>query len=63
LRLVDILPCRGGGLTYEAGVSISIRGTYSLCGEDGRWRHHLTDEEKRIFVPGIPYEVFVATQR
>jgi hypothetical protein len=49
------------GLTY-AGVSSSICGTYFLW-EDGRWRYHPTDEEKRIFVTGIPYEEFVAAQR
>jgi hypothetical protein len=31
--------------------------------EGDRLRHYLTDEEKRIFVPDIPYEEFVATQR
>lgn len=28
--------------------------------EDGGWRHHLTKEE--IFMPGVPYEEFVAAQ-
>jgi hypothetical protein len=28
-----------------------------------RWRHYPTDDEKRTFVPSIPYEKFVATQR
>ncbi len=23
------------------------------------WRHHLTEEEKEIFMPGVPYEEFV----
>jgi hypothetical protein len=30
--------------------------------EGGYWRHSLTEEEKEIFMPGVPYEEFVAAQ-
>ncbi len=29
---------------------------------EGYWRHHLTEEEKEIFMPGVPYEEFVEAQ-
>ncbi len=31
--------------------------------ENGWWRHHLTEEEKRIFMPDASYEEFVAAQQ
>lgn len=27
--------------------------------DNGYWSHHLTEEEKDIFMPGEPYEEFV----
>lgn len=47
--------------TFTDGTFIS-RDTYFVW-EDGWWRHHLTDEEKSIFMPGLPYEEFVTAQR
>lgn len=29
---------------------------------EGYWRHRLTEEEKEIFMPGVPYEEFVEAQ-
>ncbi len=31
--------------------------------KNGYWGHHLTEEEKDIFMPGVPYEEFVETQQ
>jgi hypothetical protein len=31
--------------------------------EDGWWRHRLTEEWKRIFMPGVTYKEFVAARR
>ncbi|MDP9475935.1 MAG: hypothetical protein M3R38_09650 [Actinomycetota bacterium] len=47
--------------TFTDGTSIT-RETYFVW-EDGRWRHRLTEEEKAIFMPGVPYEEFVAAQQ
>jgi hypothetical protein len=46
--------------TFTDGTFIS-RDTH-FVGEDSWWRHHLTDEEKRIFMPGVPYGEFLAAQ-
>lgn len=46
--------------TFEDGTTIT-RETYFLC--EDRWRHHLTEEEMEIFMPGVPYEEFVAAQQ
>ena len=29
---------------------------------EGAWKHHLTEEEREIFMPGVPYEEFVEAQ-
>lgn len=47
--------------TFADGTFIS-RDTYFVW-EDGWWRHHLTEEEKSIFMPGVPFEEFVAAQQ
>jgi hypothetical protein len=47
-------------LTYEDGSS-SIRKTLFVL-EDGEWKHHLTEEEKEIFMPDASYEEFVHAQ-
>lgn len=47
--------------TFTDGTFIS-RDTYFVW-EDGWWRHHLTEEEKQIFMPDLSYEEFVAAQR
>ncbi len=44
--------------TFTDGTSI-IRDTVFVW--EGYWRHHLTEEEE-IFMPGVPYEEFVAAQ-
>ena len=43
---------------FEDGSTIT-RDSYFVW-EDGWWRHRLTEEEKEIFMPGVPYEEFVA---
>lgn len=45
--------------TFTDGTSIT-RDTVFVW--EGYWRHHLTEEEKEIFMPGVPYEEFVAAQ-
>jgi hypothetical protein len=47
--------------TFQDGIFISRDTRFAW--EDGWWRHHLTDEEKKIFMPGLSYEEFVAAQR
>ena len=47
--------------TFEDGTSIT-RDTYFVL-EGGEWTHHFTDEERNLFVPGVPYEEFVAAQQ
>ncbi len=46
--------------TFTDGTSIT-RETYFVW-EGEWWRHHLTEEEKEIFMPGVPYAEFVAAQ-
>jgi hypothetical protein len=47
--------------TFTDGISIT-RETYFVW-EDGYWRHSLTEEDKGVFMPGVPYEEFVAAQQ
>ena len=44
-------------LTSEDG-STSIRNTYFVF-EGGSWKHHFSEEELELFMPGIPFEEFV----
>jgi hypothetical protein len=46
--------------TFKDGSSIS-RETYFVR-EGGTWKHRFTQEEIEIFMPGVPYEDFVALQ-
>lgn len=46
--------------TFKDGTSIT-RNTYFVW-EEGSWRHHLTEEEKEIFMPGASYGEFVDAQ-
>ncbi len=46
--------------TFTDGTSIT-RDTRFVW-EGGYWRHSLTEEEKKIFMPGTSYEEFVAAQ-
>ena len=46
--------------TFKDGTSIS-RDTYFVR-EDDTWKHRFTQEEIDIFMPGVPYEEFVALQ-
>ena len=46
--------------TFEDGTSLT-RETYFVY-EGGEWTHHFIDEEKDTFMPGVPYEEFVAAQ-
>jgi hypothetical protein len=46
--------------TFDDGSSLS-RNTYFFQ-EDGSWKHRLTQEEKGIFMPGLPFEEFVEAQ-
>jgi len=45
--------------TFTDGTSISRETVFVW---EGYWRHHLTEEEKQIFMPGVPYEQFVEAQ-
>lgn len=45
--------------TFTDGTSIT-RDTIFVW--EGYWRHHLTEEEKEIFMPGVPYDQFVDAQ-
>jgi hypothetical protein len=47
-------------LTGEDG-STSIRNTYFVL-EDGSWKHRFSQEEKYLFMPGVPFEEFVEAQ-
>ncbi len=47
--------------TFEDGTTITRETVFVY--EKGWWRHHLTEEEKAIFMPGVPYEEFVAAQQ
>ncbi len=47
-------------LTGEDGSS-SVRTTYFVY-EDGAWKHRFGQEETDLFMPGTPYEEFVAEQ-
>jgi hypothetical protein len=47
------------GLAY-AGVSMLLGACFVW--EGGWWRYHLS-EEKRIFMPSVPYEEFVGAQQ
>jgi hypothetical protein len=46
--------------TFKDGTSIT-RDTLFVS-EDGEWKHRFTHEEVEIFMPGVPYEAFVAAQ-
>src|SRR5215203_3060928 len=46
--------------TFKDGTSIT-RGTFFVS-ESGIWKHRFTEEEIEIFMPGVPYEQFVAAQ-
>jgi hypothetical protein len=46
--------------TFKDGTSIT-RGTFFVS-EGGVWKHRFTEEEIEIFMPGVPYEQFVAAQ-
>jgi hypothetical protein len=46
--------------TFKDGTSIT-RGTFFVS-ESGAWKHRFTEEEIEIFMPGVPYEQFVAAQ-
>jgi uncharacterized protein DUF4352 len=46
--------------TFKDGTSIT-RDTLFVS-EDGEWKHRFTQEEVEIFMPGVPYEAFVAAQ-
>ena len=46
--------------TFKDGTSIE-RETYFVR-EGGSWKHRFTQEEIEIFMPGVPYEEFVALQ-
>ena len=45
--------------TFRDGTSITRETVFVL---DGVWKHHLTDEEIEIFMPGLTYEEFVQAQ-
>jgi hypothetical protein len=45
---------------FTDGSSIT-RETYFVW-DNGWWKHHLTEEEKEIFMPGVSYEEFVKAQ-
>lgn len=45
--------------TFADGTSISRETVFVW---EGYWRHHLTEEEQEIFMPGVPYEEFVEAQ-
>lgn len=47
-------------LTGEDG-STSIRNTYFVL-ENGSWKHRFSQEEKDLFIPGVPFEEFVEAQ-
>jgi hypothetical protein len=47
--------------TFKDGTSIT-RDTLFVM-EDGSWKHRFTEEEIAIFMPGTPYEEFVAAQQ
>jgi hypothetical protein len=46
--------------TFKDGTSIT-RDTYFVP-EGGTWKHRFTQEEIEIFMPGVPFEEFVAAQ-
>jgi hypothetical protein len=46
--------------TFEDGTSIT-RDTLFVS-EGGLWKHRFSQEEIDIFMPGVPYEEFVAAQ-
>jgi hypothetical protein len=46
--------------TFKDGTSIT-RDTFFVM-EDGEWKHRFSQEEIGIFMPGVPYEEFVAAQ-
>jgi hypothetical protein len=46
--------------TFKDGTSIT-RDTLFVS-EDGAWKHRFTEEEIALFMPGVPYEEFVAAQ-
>jgi len=48
-------------LTNEDGSS-SIRNTYFVW-EDGSWKHRFSQEEIDLFMPGVPFDEFVAAQQ
>ena len=46
--------------TFKDGASIT-RDTLFVS-EGGLWKHRFSQEEIDIFMPGVPYEEFVAAQ-
>jgi hypothetical protein len=46
--------------TFKDGTSIT-RDTYFVS-EGGTWKHRFTQEEIEIFMPGVPFEEFLAAQ-
>ncbi len=46
--------------TFTDGTSITRETVFVW--NDTYWSHHLTEEEKDIFMPGVPYEEFVEAQ-
>ena len=46
--------------TFKDGTSIT-RDTLFVS-EGGEWKHRFTQEEIDLFMPGVPYEEFVAAQ-
>ncbi len=46
--------------TFKNGTSITRETLF--VSEEGAWKHRFTQEEIDIFMPGVPYEEFVAVQ-
>ncbi len=62
-----------GGSPSEAEVGVRVYRTFKdgtsitretlFVEEEGAWKHRFTQEEIDIFMPGTPYEEFVAAQQ
>ncbi len=48
-------------ITGQDGSS-SVRTTFFVY-EDGEWKHRFSQEEYDLFMPGVPFDEFVAAQR